>query len=116
MGRKANTITLSATFSLLAMVNLATPAQAAAPNCTSNVCYYQKAEYKGNQITSAAKKGICYKDKEIESLIVTLKKGEEIRVYSGTNCKGAHNFDMGKGTFADIPASVGWIGQSYKRI
>ncbi|NNN35169.1 hypothetical protein HLK59_33350 [Streptomyces sp. S3(2020)] len=112
--RKRHGVLLAAASGLFAMVSMAAPAHAAvAPACSSNLCFYPSVDYAGSERTAGVVAGVCYKNYEIQSAVVTFSA--KVRFYSGTACSGDY-IDKGKGAIANMTAYAGFISQSFKKV
>ncbi|WP_373310801.1 peptidase inhibitor family I36 protein [Streptomyces alanosinicus] len=98
---------------LTSTTNSAYAAPPREPSCSSNMCSWPKANYKGAETWSGLHQGTCYFDGRVRSLVN--KKRYNVRYYPDKNCASSLHFDSPWGYY-DIEAQTGWPVWSYKRI
>ncbi|MFJ5115835.1 peptidase inhibitor family I36 protein [Streptomyces sp. NPDC088551] len=96
------------------LVTGANPAvAAAAPACTSNLCYWTGTNYTGSKVTSGLNSGVCYHGTRVRS--VENPHDIQVRYYPNISCTGVPYFTSQR-SFTDIDAQSGFAVWSYKRI
>ncbi|MEV0480497.1 peptidase inhibitor family I36 protein [Streptomyces sp. NPDC050508] len=115
MKRRIITAMMAGTASSILLTGITNSAYAIppAPSCSSNMCTWDKKDYKGSLYTSALFKGTCYLDVRVRSLVN--KKKYNVRYYPDKNCASDRHYDDIWGYY-DLEAQTGWAVYSYKRI